>query len=429
MGLLSELKSMFSSMTVKRLLHVTLISLASACLMPEAHADSFLTAGIAHYNKREYKQAIQSLDKSIAANPKVPTPFYYEALSFGQLGDAEKAKKFYSTVCRNFPKSEEAKFAATYLQRVDSHFVNVFGAPPPARMVSSAAVSSAAAVGSAPLGDMTSFEAANASSDDLSKLPDQASVPFSHGRDGHLMVNTQINGRTVQMMFDTGASVCLIGKNQLEAAGVNDSVIKGQSSNMGGVGNAVNRAAPMLVDLRVGGIQRHMPIMVQDRFDLPPLLGQTFYNGYQYDIDNQSGVIRFTKKSLSRNSQGYDSIEVPFQTIGNNLVVMAEVNGHECPMYFDTGAGINLFDMRTFQRLGIQIPSDAQMTMVGGVGGSVPGYVFNVNQLRLGGIQKNNISVCVVATGGPPLPLLGQPFLKDRRFTIDNDKKVIRFAR
>ena len=62
---------------------------------------------------------------------------------------------------------------------------------------------------------MTSFEAANASSDDLSKLPDQASVPFSHGRDGHLMVNTQINGRTVQMMFDTGASVCLIGKNQL----------------------------------------------------------------------------------------------------------------------------------------------------------------------------------------------------------------------
>jgi clan AA aspartic protease (TIGR02281 family) len=426
---------MLKAMTKKRLLHLLLSIQASACLMPAAHADSFLTAGIAHYNNREYKLAIQSFDKSIAANPKVATPFYYEALSFGQLGDAEKAKKLYSTVCRNFPKSEEAKFAATYLERVDSHFVNVFGAPPGrtassgASVSSGTSVSSAAAVSSAPLGDMTTFEAANATSDDLSKLPDQASVPFSHGPDGHLMVDTQINGRTIKMMFDTGASTCLIGKNQLEAAGVNDSVIRGQSTHMGGVGNTVNSAAPMIVNLQVGGIQRHMPIMVQERFNMPPLLGQTFYNGYQYDIDNQSGVIRFTKKSSSRNSQGYDSIEVPFQTIGNNLVVMAEVNGHECPMYFDTGAGINLFDMRTFQRLGLSIPSDAQMMMVGGVGGSVPGYVFNVNQLRLGAIQKNNMSICVVSTGGPPLPLLGQPFLKDRRFTIDNDKKVIRFAR
>jgi len=169
--------------------------------------------------------------------------------------------------------------------------------------------------------------------------------------------------------------------------------------------------------------------MVQERFDLPPLLGQTFYNGYQYDIDNQSGVIRFTKKGSSKNNVGFDAIEVPFQTVGNNLVVVAEINGHQCPMYFDTGAGMNLFDMRTFMSMGLSIPSDASMMMVGGVGGSVPGYSFNISSMRLGSIQKNNLPVCVVTTGGPPLPLLGQPFLRDRRFTIDNDKKVIRFSR
>jgi predicted aspartyl protease len=67
--------------------------------------------------------------------------------------------------------------------------------------------------------------------------------------------------------------------------------------------------------------------------------------------------------------------------------------------------------------------------MVGGVGGSAPAYAFNVRSMKLGSIEKNNIPITVMTTGGPPLPLLGQPFLRDRRFVIDNDKKVIRFSR
>ncbi|MBS1956123.1 MAG: retroviral-like aspartic protease family protein [Cyanobacteria bacterium SZAS-4] len=397
------------------------------CQMPYAIGDSALNDGIALYNKREYKKAVDALTKSAAANPNLPTPLYYQALSYYQLGDPAKAKILYSTIVRKFPSSDEAKFAATYLQRVDPKYVNTVGAPPVSRSATSAAPSTAASA--APIGDMTSFDAANATIEDLGKLPDTASVPFSHGNGGHLMVDTQINGRTVKMMFDTGASTCLIGKNQLESAGVMGNVIQGQRTRMGGVGNTVNSAAPMIVDLKVGGIQRHMPIMVQDHFDLPPLLGQTFYNGYQYDIDNQSGVIRFTKKGSSRNSVGFDSIEVPFETVGNNLVVVAQINGHNCPMYFDTGAAINLFDMRTFLSMGLSIPSDATATMVGGVGGYVPGYMFTISSMRLGSIQKNNLPVTVVTSGGPPLPLLGQPFLRDRRFTIDNDKKVIRFSR
>ncbi|CAN5122336.1 hypothetical protein BH10CYA1_BH10CYA1_35300 [soil metagenome] len=397
--------------------------------MPGAYADSSLNEGIALYNKREYKKAVDAFTKAASANPQLPTPLYYQALSYYQLGDPQKAKSLYSTIVRKFPSSDEAKFAATYLQRVDPKYVNTVGAPPPSQAIQSARTSAATAAASAPIGDMTGFDAANATIADLSKLPDTASVPFSHGSGGHLMVDTQINGRTVKMMFDTGASTCLIGKNQLESAGVMDNVIQGQRTRMGGVGSTVNSAAPMVVDLKVGGIQRHMPIMVQDHFDLPPLLGQTFYNGYQYDIDNQSGVIRFTKKGSSRNSAGYDCIEVPFETVGNNLVVVAQINGHNCPMYFDTGAAMNLFDMRTFLSMGLSVPSDASMTMVGGVGGAVPGYSFSINSMRLGSIQKNNLPIVVVTGGGPPLPLLGQPFLRDRRFSIDNDKKVIRFSR
>lgn len=98
-------------------------------------------------------------------------------------------------------------------------------------------------------------------------------------------------------------------------------------------------------------------------------------------------------------------------------------------MYFDTGAAINLIDAVTFSRLGMSIPSDAQPAGVSGVGGGSAGVTFRVREIRLGGIQKNNVPITVVYGGGPPLPLLGQPFFSDRRFTIDNDKHVIRFAR
>jgi clan AA aspartic protease (TIGR02281 family) len=392
--------------------------------MTVASADS-LNDGISLYNKRNYQKAIDVLAKSATANPNVPTPLYYQAMAYSQLGETVKARALYFAIVQKFPESPEAKYASVYLRQVNSAGVATNTVTTTTTTTSTRSSSRS----SAPMGDMTTFSAANATSEDLRKLPDSASVPFTRGSGGHLFVDTQVNGRTIKMMFDTGASTCLIGKNQLEAAGVMDNVIKGQHTQMGGVGNATNSAAPMIVDLRVGGIQRHMPIMVQDRFDLPPLLGQTFYNGYQYDIDNQSGLIRFTKKSAGGSSMGYDAIEVPFQTVGNNLVVMTQVNGHQCPMYFDTGAAMNCFSLSNYLGMGLSIPSDASMTMVGGVGGSAPAYAFNVRSMKLGSIEKNNIPITVMTTGGPPLPLLGQPFLRDRRFVIDNDKKVIRFSR
>lgn len=418
-------------MLEKTSIKIAIIAAATAVSFgTKVYADA-LSDGVAHYNKHEYKLAIQSLDKYIAANPKAPTPLYYEALSYYQLGNLDKAKTLYTTIYKSFPQSDEAKYAAMYLQRVDTKFVAAVG-PAPGRVAAaqtSRSSMNAAAAAVTPMGDMTTFEAANATSDDLSRLPDQANVPFSRGSGGHLFVNVLINGRTVKMMFDTGASTCLIGKTQLEQAGVSVNTIKGQSTKMGGVGNKVNSAAPMIVDIRVGGIERHMPVMVQDEYNMPPLLGETFFNGYQYDIDNQSGVIRFTKKSIASRNQGYDTVEVPFKIYGNNMIVDAQVNGHTCPMYFDTGAALILFDLRSFAGMGLSIPAGASMTMVGGVGGSVPAYMFNVDSLRLGGIQKNNVPVCVALSGGPPFPLLGQPFFQDKRYTIDNDKKVIRFQR
>lgn len=185
----------------------------------------------------------------------------------------------------------------------------------------------------------------------------------------------------------------------------------------------------MMVNLKLGAIERRMPILLQDQYKGPPLLGQTFYNGYRYQIDNQNGLILFVKKSSRSAAVPYDAIEVPFQVEGNNLLINAEINGVTCPMYFDTGASAVVFDSHTFAQLDIPVPSNYRHVTAGGIGGSAHGISMEVDSIKVGSLTKNNVPITVLYGGGPPRPLLGQPFYSDRKYVIDNDKHVIKFFR
>lgn len=245
------------------------------------------------------------------------------------------------------------------------------------------------------------------------------------------MVDAVVNDRPVRMMFDTGASTCLFGQNQFTQARVANVAMTTAKHDIGGVGNTVESGTAALVDLRVGGIRRKMPVMVIKHLDTEPLLGQTFYNGYHYDIDNTAGVIRFVKKTASRKSSytTYDTIDIPFETVGNNMVVKAKINGHECPMYFDTGSYGVVMGMKTAAAVGLHVSRTARRSISQGVGGAVYGYEIYAGRIELGSMQQSGCTVTVLMDGEPPMPLLGQSFFKNRRFTVDNEKHLIRFSR
>jgi clan AA aspartic protease (TIGR02281 family) len=187
----------------------------------------------------------------------------------------------------------------------------------------------------------------------------------------------------------------------------------------------------MIADITVGDMTRRIPIMVQDDLPTDPLLGESFFNGFRYEIDNRAGFIHFVKTeggtTKARIFEPTDVVAVPFTPAGNNMVVMAEVNGKPCEMYFDTGASGICFSTMSAMLLGIRIPADARPVMSGGVGGATTGYAFTIERIKLGPILKTNVPITVIQSG-LPLPLLGQTFFGDRRFTIDNDKHVIKFA-
>ena len=153
---------------------------------------------------------------------------------------------------------------------------------------------------------------------------------------------------------------------------------------------------------------------------------------YNYTIDTAGGSILMNKKVTSVASGGYSTSSqggVPFKRLrGGGVVVNVEVNGRTIPMLFDTGAQGCLFSRGDINKLGISVPADAQPEISQGVGGSMPGLKFPISRMRLGPIDKSNISITVVEQNFGE-PLLGQAFFHDYQYTIDDQNSVIRFLR
>lgn len=110
------------------------------------------------------------------------------------------------------------------------------------------------------------------------------------------------------------------------------------------------------------------------------------------------------------------------------MVVTAKINGMPIDCYFDTGAFGVLFGMNQIVQLGIHFPPGTRVGKSGGVVGTMTTYFFPIDSIEVGDIKKTNFDIAVSATA-QSMPLLGQSFFGDRKYVIDNEKMLIRFAR
>lgn len=125
---------------------------------------------------------------------------------------------------------------------------------------------------------------------------DPNNVPFTrHGNE--IVVNVLINGRPTKMYFDTGATSCSLSKEQVKQLGL---TIPEDAETIEVVGIAGSTRAKVFTvrSLKMGPIERRdFPIHVCDsEMAGVGLLGQTFYNDYQYTIDYDRGLIHFLRR-------------------------------------------------------------------------------------------------------------------------------------
>lgn len=358
-----------------------------------ANADEYADA-ISLFNKKDYKAAAQKFQRSLPTAADKSNTLYYLGVSHQAMGDGTKAKYYYEQVIQKFPSSQAANYALQILR------------PPTQESASTSTPPSS-----------------QDKQDNLDSLPDEVAIPFERGTQRHMFVNAYVNGKALRMMFDTGASSCAMSFGQLKSLGI---VVpkEAQTIKVGGSGGVVP-GKMFEVDITLGKIKRHKVKMIgYEGEDTEPLLGQTFFDVFNYNIDNPNGLIRFRKKGPKK-SLGYDAIEVPFTRLGNNLIVTVKINGKPVEMTFDTGAYGVVMDPLFALVLGLKVPEDAKQGISGGIGGMQRSVTFFVDRIELGPVLRTHIPV-TLQSGAPAL--LGQDFFANRPFEIDYEKSVIRFS-
>jgi predicted aspartyl protease len=362
-----------------------------------------LSEGVRLYGEKSFKDAIHHLKRVSDKNDK-PTALYYQALCLQGIGDSTGSIQLFRQIKDTYPTTREGQMVIAYFNNA-------------ARTAASIPVHQAT---------RTTVQTISRSAQTGDYIPDECTVPFRRGISNHMYVKVLINGRPADVIFDTGASTCLFGKQLLNNIGVNyDATGRGQASGVGAGAVAFERAN---LHITLGEITKTINTAVGQTMNTDSLLGQDFFQEFRYDIDTASGVIHFHKKG-ARSVEALDTINIPFTYYqGRTILVKGRVNGKDCDMIFDTGAYNSCFSTNIWiNQLGLSIPADARRTVTGGVGGNVLGYQFRTDRIELGPLMKTNVEVVVIESG-PPFPLLGQDFFKDKRFTIDDDKHVIRFV-
>lgn len=398
-----------------------LVGLSAGTTPAVADGDNGLNSGRTLYERRQYREALKALAPAVEAN-KEPTSLYYAGLCFQQLGDMTHAMEAYSLIEKYFPGSREAQMARPVLSR--------HGVRKPAPAVNASSAATVLNLSGTADGGVSFLRNYSMSDAEWKTLPDEVKVPFKRSASSHLFVSGTVNGRPIEMMFDTGAEQCHFHKALLENAGVKVEPI-GPKIPIQGVGG-ISYSQAMMADIGVGDLHRKIPILVDDVSAGMPIIGETFFKEFRYDIDNGGGFIKFAKKPragmTTHSFEPIDVIAVPYEPLGDNMIVQAKVNGVPYRMIFDTGSFAICFSALQAAELGIRIPSDARMMVTSGAGGRVMAYTFNLPRLELGPICKTNIPIVVNQADTPVLPLLGQPFYKDRRFTVDTEKHLIKFV-
>jgi clan AA aspartic protease (TIGR02281 family) len=254
-------------------------------------------------------------------------------------------------------------------------------------------------------------------------MPAEERIPYIRQPGDHLFVRGEINGRSTQILIDTGAFKVVVGKNHLVKLGIKPP--EGNPEIIGSGAAGALKGWEMPLEISIGRIKRKLTAQVIEG-DEVMLLGQPFLSGLHYRIDRGSNYIHFTKDSKAlQKEMSYDSVEIPFRMQDGNLMVPVKVNGVSTEMNFDTGAPYCLFSMDSMWRLRLRPVSE--MTIRGAGGSAASGYACYVESMQLGSIRKQGFSVAVSPSCGQNV--LGQDFFGQRRFIIDNENKVLRIAR
>jgi len=380
------------------------------------------------YQAKQYQKAIKALTGSLSTcKPNLlPSTYYMLGCCFLQLKNSEQARKCFTLVRDRYPQSREAALA-----------ISVVGSG--AGSGSAGGAANGATSGRSVKGSIAENEIAGSqisagagrttarsqrqaggSLDDLSSLPPENRFYFKPASNGHMEVQAYLNDRPITCWFDTGANAHF-GKNHLREAGIPEPTGPPTTQVSGWAGNTVP-AWQVYWTVKLGNMKRKVAVTIEDNMSLPPLLGQEFVNGYNYEIDHASGVVTM-KKELTTASLENNLWDLPCMQKDGRDIVTILLNGKALQVMLDTGTSRTIFDPKDLASIGIRPAEDLPTVSLQGVGGSMSMREMPM-EIRLGPFSSTIPALIGRPEGGSAI---GQDVLSGRRFTIDSKKHLLRF--
>ncbi len=357
------------------------------------------------FNQRHYAEALQTFERiGNLADDREAQRLYFMALCHLRLSNPDDAYRLFKMIDSRFSGSEAANLSHQYLSARAKIVTPV---------VESTGTKSAAPA------------AVSNSANDSIDEPKELAIPFRKTSKGQIIVSVELAGHSVNMIFDTGAEVCLLGRNQIEAANLSDAD-RGQQMILHAVAGPM-RVYQIAAPIKLGALKKTLAVCVQDANMEEGILGQPFLKGYSCIIDNQAGLIRLRRSGFMTGASKLDSFAIPFSLSGDKIVVSAKINGQDSSMCFDTGAFGVCLSKAQAEKLGLKVPETLPDRTRGPNGDIVPSWQLNAD-ISLGPIKKHAFPVRIIESE-ISFPLLGQNFFGDRIFAVDRDNHEIRFAR
>jgi hypothetical protein len=278
-------------------------------------------------------------------------------------------------------------------------------------------------------------------------LPQKLTIPFKVHR-GEIFVKASVNGVEEDFLLDSGAPVLILNSSYLP-----DNAGKPMQGIAAGIGGAVDNMTTVHLDnFNLAGLEiKNADVLAYDMSQVEKmvkhkhagLIGYDVFKEYEITFDYKHKVITLIKTDDNGNYTGQATAQPPVATAPFNMVMHIPVltmtiSGKDYKMGIDCGAQGNLFYEKYIKDLADNF-TPKKKEKLGGAG-------KEVTKVPTGIIEEAHISnaafthmrtACSDASldqlnNGYGLKidgLLGYPFLKQYKTTINYKKKEIRFYR
>jgi predicted aspartyl protease len=275
-------------------------------------------------------------------------------------------------------------------------------------------------------------------------------------RSARPVVDGEINGQSVKILFDIGAGTSIIPVSEARRLGLTVSRLEGV--RMYGFGGDTAAYDTNVKSLKIGDFKVSNLTLVaagdQDAgSEVSLLLGDDFFARTDVEFDLREGVVRLfapqgcTPPQLVYWGHAYSQATLlPWDRDSPKTQIMATINGKQVLAEFDTGAHASVIDEKAAEAAGAP-PLDGRPTEVGHGLGPRPtkGWIAHFDSLALGDEKLSNIRLEVQNFAGgwvqsdtgtliprqldsTPYLFIGADFFHAHRVFVDNKDHLILFS-